>query len=111
GLIASRHLALRQVEYLAEDLAEALRRERSPVRAGQVAEHPLLALGIDEREPARFLVVLQPRDELQPGVDRFDDRAVGIGDLLAQLADHGIVVLLRHVLQYEAKTSIDVVSV
>ena len=61
------------------------------VRASQLAEHRPLALGIEEADPARLLVRLDLRDQLQPGVDRVDDRAVGVRDLLAELAEDGVV--------------------
>ena len=69
-------------------------RERAAVRARQVLEHPLLALGVEEADPARLLVRLDLRDELQPLVEGVDDRAVGVGDLLAELRDDGVVCLV-----------------
>src|SRR5256885_972962 len=51
---------------------------RPSVGACEVAEHPLLALRVDERQPARLLVFLQARHELQPRVDRLDDRPIGV---------------------------------
>ena len=44
---------------------------------GQVVEHPLLPLGVEEADAARLLVRLHLRDQLQPRVDRVEDRAVG----------------------------------
>jgi len=93
-LAAPPDLALRQIQDLAEDLVEAFSRERPAICAAEVAEHPLLPLRVDERQSARLLVGLELCHELQPGVDRLDDPPVGVGDLLAQLADQGIVVLL-----------------
>src|SRR5213595_277430 len=50
--------------------------EPAAVRACQVLEHPLLAFGVDEADPARLLVALQPGDEIQPLVDPVDERPV-----------------------------------
>src|SRR5437667_354551 len=73
-----------------EESAQALGRERAAVRAQQVAQHPLLALGIDEVEPTLLLVALQARHELQARVHRLHDRAIGVRDLLSELPDQGI---------------------
>src|SRR5688572_9303809 len=49
----SRDLSLGQVENRGVDLLQPLRRERAAVGASHVAEHPLLAIGVDEVHPAR----------------------------------------------------------
>ena len=90
-VLFSRDLALREVEQLRVDLLQALRRERAAVRPGQVLQHPLLAGGVEEADPAFLLDLLEPRDELQPRVDRLDDLHVVVGELLAQLADDRVV--------------------
>ena len=92
-LVALRDFALRQVEHGREELAQPLGQSGPRVRAREVLEHPLLALGVEEPDPARVLVGLDLRNELQPLVDRVHDRAVGVGDLLAELAEDGVVVL------------------
>src|SRR6478672_3505201 len=79
-----------EFENLLEHLSQPFGRKGPAVRAAQVLQHPLLTLGVDERHPARLLVALQPRDELQPRVDRLDDRAVVVGDLLSQLPDQRV---------------------
>ena len=89
--LAALDLALGQPEDLFEQLLQAVARERPAVRAREVLQHPLLAVVIDERHAARLLVALQPRDELQARVDRLDDRAVGVRDLLPELADERVV--------------------
>ena len=48
-------------------------------------EPRLLLLRVDELEPLRLLVALQPCDELDALVERAHDRAVVVGDLRAQL--------------------------
>src|SRR5262249_41765932 len=89
-LVAAIDLTLGEVENLLEDLAQSLCRERTAVRAREVLQHPLLALRVDERQPARLLVALQARAELEARVDRLDDRAVVVGDLLPELPDQRV---------------------
>ena len=91
GALAALDLALGQREDLVEQLLQAVARERAAVCAREVLQHPLLAVGVDEREPARLLVALQARDELQARVHRLDDRAVVVRDLLPELADERVV--------------------
>ena len=62
---------------------------------GEIPEDPLLALGIDESDPARLLVGLQLRHEPEPLVQRLDERAVVVRDLLPVLADDGVCVLVH----------------
>src|SRR4029453_3686627 len=66
----SRDLPLGQVEDGGVDLLEPLAGERPAVRACHVAQHPLLALGMDEIQPAGFLVVLQLLHEPKTDCDR-----------------------------------------
>ena len=84
-------LALGQVEQLGVDLLQAFGRERAPVRARQVLQHPLLSRRVEEADTALLLHLLEPRDELQPGVERLDDADVVVGELLAQLPDQRVV--------------------
>ena len=51
-------LALGQREDLVEQLLQAVARERPAVGAREVLQHPLLAVGVDERHAARLLVAL-----------------------------------------------------
>jgi hypothetical protein len=81
-------------------LGEALRGERAAVRPLEVAEHPLLAVEVDEADAVLVLVALQPGDELQPLVHELDQRAVEVGDLPAGADDERVVRLRRrHVLE------------
>jgi hypothetical protein len=83
----SRDLALAEVEDRGVDLFEALRGKGAAVRARDVTQHPLLAVGIDEVEAARFLVALQLGDEPQARVDRLDQGSIVVRDLLAELTN------------------------
>ena len=71
-------LALREVEDRREELAQPS--AESGPRFARVRSSSIdsLALGVEEADPARLLVGLDLRDELQPRVDRVDDRAVGV---------------------------------
>jgi hypothetical protein len=55
-----------------------------PVRPREVGEQPGLAVGIEEREVVLGLVALDPRDEPEPLVQRLDQHAIGLRDLLAE---------------------------
>ena len=81
-----RDFALRQLEDAREELAQPVGRHRPAVRALEVAQHPLLALRVDEADSARLLVALQPRHELEPLVEGLDQLPVVVGDRLAELA-------------------------
>src|SRR5205823_5003718 len=59
----SRNLALAEVEDQDVELAQALGGEGPLVRPGEVLEHPLLPLGVDEAQSLRVLVGLDLRDE------------------------------------------------
>src|SRR3954468_10244057 len=76
--------ALGEREQLGVERAQAFVRERAAIRAGLVGEHPLLAVRIHEGNPVLVLVPLDLRDELEPAVERLDDRAVDRGDLFPQ---------------------------
>src|SRR4051794_10116083 len=91
GLFASLNLALRQVQDLLEQFLQPVLRERAAICSRQVLQHPLFALGVDEVDSARFLVTLEARDEAEAGVDRIDDRAIGVRDLLSKLLDQRVV--------------------
>src|SRR5215210_2514730 len=84
-------LALREREQLGVQRGEPTGRERSAVGAQEVLQHELLARGVDEVVAARLLVRLQARNQLEPLVDRRDESAVVVGDLLAQLADERVL--------------------
>jgi hypothetical protein len=73
------------------ELGEALGRERAPVRALQVLEHPLLAREIDESDAVLVLVALELRDDAQALVHELDERAVEIRELAAHLQHVRIV--------------------
>src|SRR5215212_3461950 len=75
-----RHFALREVQDAAVELAQPVGGQRAAVRALEVAQHPLLALRVDEADAVRLLVALQARDELEPLVQRLHQLAVVVGD-------------------------------
>ena len=63
------------------------------VRTREVAENPLLTLRVDEVDSARLLVRLQLGDEAQARVDRFDEGAVVVRDLVPKLLDDRVGVI------------------
>ena len=54
-------------------------------------EQPLLASRIEEVDPDLLFHALELRDQLEPGVQRLDDPHVVVRELLAELADAGVV--------------------
>src|SRR5262249_12328396 len=80
-------LPLGQPEHVADEVGDPVVRQRPGVLRLQAGAHRLLAAGIDDRDPARLLVLEDPPGELQPPVHRRDERVVRRRDLLAQLAD------------------------
>src|SRR5262249_14976798 len=61
--------------------------ERPGVLAGEVVEQPRLAVAVEEVEAALALDLAESGDELDPAVDRADDREVVRGDLVPQGLD------------------------
>ena len=66
-----------------EELAQPFVRQRPAVRALEVRDDPLFALGIEEVDALLLLVALQLCDEVESRVQRLDELAVVVGDALA----------------------------
>ena len=80
-------LLLRQVEQLGHEPIEPRGRQRPAVRAGERLAQAPLALGVDGVEPELRLQLPELGDELEPAVDRRDDRLVVGRDLAADLLE------------------------
>src|SRR5438067_578784 len=98
-LLGPGDLALGELEERAVELAQALGRDRPLVGPRQVLEDPLLSRHVDEIDAAGLLVVLQARDEPQALVQRLDERAVVVRDLLAELTDDRVCALVHRGLE------------
>ena len=70
-----------------EELAQPLVGERPAIRLGELVEQLPLAVRVDERKPDLLLVTPERGDELEPRVDGVEDRAVELGDLVAESLD------------------------
>src|SRR5262249_22815410 len=83
-------LLSRQGEHEVDERRDALIRQRALVAALEARDHRLLAHGVAQRDPGRLLVLVELPHELEPPVDRDDDRLVDRIDRLAGLCERHV---------------------
>ena len=95
GRPCGRELLLHQVEHRREDRRHRTLGERALVLGRERAQELRLALGVEPACPDRVLVLADAADEVEPAVERVEERPVDRTDLGAQLSSSASLTGIR----------------